>query len=304
MSTSLLSSLRECADRLTEQNCSAQPQAAPPYAFQSPLHEVLAEEVAASLPPPLAAKLRSANSLGELHEWLAAAAIYRTAEGEPTMLDSLMRELDADPNPGRAVSAYIKAMVERELARLHDKRWRSLDLLGVLLGLPAVAAVLLARCVLLVFASTLVSQPINLPLAPMVTLWPAAVLSVAPTNYTGAALLSVAILWFTLEGIGVPFAFEYLRRLPARRARALAPVLSRTDAFYIAWLAHAIAWVAWASLTGALRFCVPALGASGTTAIRVGAAFVGGAIATGTVAFLVAIPRLFRMGQAAKALQA
>ncbi len=250
MSSTWLKSLLEHSERLTLDNCTGQPHPPPPYAAESPFHEVIAEEIAASLPTPVAERLRTASNLAELHHWLAAGAIYRTIQhdNDPELAKRFLDHVAS--NPAQAVLAYGQAMAEQMAPGLRDRRWHRMDYLGLALQLAAAAVVLLARGIILTALSWWLRGPGTPPtlLAGVLEAlaWPPRAFGGFPRTLSGGLGPAIAALLLALEAACAPFLFEALRRLPARIAHITAPLAWRTDTFYLLWFAQAGFWTLWA----------------------------------------------------------
>jgi hypothetical protein len=104
-------SLFEIADELTERHNDAEQDsiAPPPFAAQSPLHEMLLHEVAESLPDTLKSRLLETQTIDQALAWIAAGAIHGILEGDTSLRRIYLDALGTDPT--RCLAAYSKAFL-------------------------------------------------------------------------------------------------------------------------------------------------------------------------------------------------
>jgi hypothetical protein len=236
MATPSLGPLHERAERITDRNMTT-PTEPPAVAALSPFHEVLIEEVAASLPPELASQLRAARTVPQLNDWLAAGAVYKFIS-DPGVSRDFLGQVGRDPR--QAVSALIAALSARTEPPPRSWEWNRRDRLGAALLVAAVGVVLMVRSLLGAILGSF------LPNAPgfHVLSSPAGLLAACPAaGIPGAIALVFALLWFGVEAVVLPFAMEQLRRLPAVRRQGAPPLAWRADAFYWVWFAQAALWM-------------------------------------------------------------
>jgi hypothetical protein len=124
------------------------PPAAPPaVAAQSPLHELLLEEVAAALPPEVAVRMRACPSVGLIQDWLAAGAVYSWLANDPYLSRRFLSEVGDQPKlPALALVAAVASRMEPPP---QEAAWHRRDYLGLVLQLAATCAFLLCRSLLL-----------------------------------------------------------------------------------------------------------------------------------------------------------
>jgi hypothetical protein len=216
---------------------------APAVATQSPLHEVLIAEVAASLPSPLANRLRSAASVDRLQDWLAAAALYPLVAHDPRLAKRYLAELGE--NPREANQALLRAHAAHAQAPRRDATWYWRDLLGACYQVSYALFMLLVRGLLfgaLACWAGLTTAAWSDPALYLRGLlgWDLLAGTVTDPTYTILAL-GAAGLWLGKEAIGGTEIMETLRQRPARRAQLSLPVTWRADTFYLLWYAQSAA---------------------------------------------------------------
>jgi hypothetical protein len=210
----------------------------PVAAGQSPLHEVLIEEVAAALPEPVARQLRSAPTLARVQDWLAAGSIHGLASGDAYLTRRFLAELGDDPR--RAALALARALAGR-MQPLPDPDRQRADRLGLVFQLLVACMLLVVRAFLFTVGAAglrALSQPepaallhglvgLDLLLRPV------------PDRFLGAALVAAASTWLALEALAGARVIEAVRQGPAR-LRKLPPLLTwRADAFHAMWFLQA-----------------------------------------------------------------
>src|SRR3954454_11122418 len=142
MASTSANSLLDRAEGLTARhNRGDAAQPPPAVASQSPLHEVLIDEVAASLPSPLAARLKAIPTVGQAQDWIAAGAVYSLVANDPYLARRFLDELDS--NPRQAGLALAKTYASRMEPPPRDARWHSLDRWGLLLQLVVAGLILM-----------------------------------------------------------------------------------------------------------------------------------------------------------------
>ncbi len=142
---SMIKPLVERANALTEGNTMevrsvTQP---PTVAAQSPLHELLICEIAATIPPALAQRLRQAKSVSPVHDWIAAGAMYNWVKADSALGQKFIEELGDRPKDAALALA-------RTIARTLDPPPPAaeaplLDKVGLLGEVTVAAAILCVR---------------------------------------------------------------------------------------------------------------------------------------------------------------
>jgi hypothetical protein len=208
----------------------------PAVAVHSPWHEVLVAEVAASLPPPVAERLRQAPTVAAAHDWIAAGALYSWLGNDPALGPVFLREVGEDPR--RAGLALARAVAARMELPPRTAAWHSADRRGLALAVAAAGLLLGARALLFAGLALLLET------ATAGDWWSALFgVDIAPGRLEDGLIWAVvpglAALWLGLEAICGPRLLEHLRGWPARR-RGLPPPLSwRADALHALWYAQA-----------------------------------------------------------------
>jgi hypothetical protein len=146
MSSNSTSSLSDRAATMTSRNVEGEPMAPPRFAAHSPFYEVLAGDVAASLPAPLARRMQESESIADLNDWLAAGAMYRWISNDAYLRKILLDEVTRDPK--QAGMALAKAVAMRMEPPPREDRWEQCDRTGLLLQLAVAWAFFLCRNVL------------------------------------------------------------------------------------------------------------------------------------------------------------
>lgn len=215
--------------------------ASPAAATRSVLVEVLLEDLAATMPAPLAARVRAGKSPGTAVDWLAAGAVYRAVAHDRYLAGQFLKLVD--DNPRAAGVALAWALASKHEPPPRDAAWHRRDRLGLVLQFLAAALVLVARLALFVkLASSIRPAATSLRGA-----------DILPSLYglrlceigQGGGLVSmvwlpIALVWAGLEVAYSPQLLEQLRRLPARLRGQPPPLPWRADAFLVVWSAQAV----------------------------------------------------------------
>src|SRR5262245_47592948 len=92
--------LRQRAEDLTTRNSSEGIRSTlpPVVTAQSPLHELLIDEIAASIPQELALKLRASRTVAQAHDWIAAGAMYTWIKTNRSLAELFLHELGDRPH--------------------------------------------------------------------------------------------------------------------------------------------------------------------------------------------------------------
>ena len=100
---------------------------APPAIAQlSPIHEMLVLDVAEGSPWELREAIRSAATIGELNDWIAAGAMFRWVEMEPFLKRVYLDALGGDPRQAPlAVARVMAAQIGSAASRYRVARRRS-----------------------------------------------------------------------------------------------------------------------------------------------------------------------------------
>jgi hypothetical protein len=209
---------------------------------QSPLLEVLIDEIATPLPPPLAARFKAAPTAACARHWLVAGAVYASIENDPYLARRFLDELGDDPE--RTGLALAKAFAARLEPPPRSALWHASDRLGLVLQVAFACAALLMRGLLLqCCVGPLDSIATRLSLLAVVHgLFRAdLLLQASDRGLASTGLLLGAMLWFGLEAAAFPAVMEWLRQFPARRQGLPPPLAWRIDVFYLVWFAQASA---------------------------------------------------------------
>lgn len=242
-----LSSLMRQAASVTGRHIAACPPArATPVVGESPLHELLVQDLLASLPAELAARLRSAPGLQAAQDWIAVATLYSWVAKDPPVAQRFLNEVAA--NPKQAGLALATALSTRLGPPARDAVWHWWDRVGVALQLLVAGVLLLMRAALFAWLAGLaLGTPLDL--APSALgrgllgqgLPPAE----GPWGLLTLVVLAGAALWLALEATAGPVLMEEFRRLPAQEHHLPPPVAWRAEAWNYAWFLQASGLSAW-----------------------------------------------------------
>jgi hypothetical protein len=235
--TTLRRSLSDRVDRMRVEQPTGAASRLPPVALKSALVELLLSEFAASLPGPLAAKVRSTDCPGTALDWLAAAAVHRAVAHDPVFSQKFLELVETDPSA--AGQAMATALAAKQEPPPRDAAWHRRDRLGLFLQLAAAALVLAGRFAL--FAA--LARVIGFPVMPGDIVRVMSGLGLLDAARVGGLVpslwLTVALVWAGLEATAVPRALEALRRLPATLRHNPPPLSWRVDAFHVVWYLQA-----------------------------------------------------------------
>ncbi len=240
MASTSPTSLSERVAELTQHNNTTAPLPPLPVAAQSPFHEVLMRDLAASLPAELAKRLEAATTVGDVHDWLAAGAVYRWLE-EDTYLSRLFLE-EVSNDPKSAGLTLAKALAARMGPVARDAQWHCYDRIGLVLQLGVASLLLVCRGLPLYILDHNsrygFSFPPELGHAEVMrgvvglTLLPRGLSVVSLSN----ALLGCATLWLVFEAVYAPRVMESVRQFPAKLQNIPPPLIERVDTFYVIWV--------------------------------------------------------------------
>src|SRR5262245_4327043 len=121
---------RVAAMRAGQHNGSA-PGRLPPPAARSVLVELLLADFGATLPAPLATRLRAADSPSTAIDWLFAGAVYRAVAHDPYLVTQFLALIGSDPRA--AGVAMAMALASKQEPPPRDAAWHHRDWVGLLL---------------------------------------------------------------------------------------------------------------------------------------------------------------------------
>lgn len=104
---------------------------------------MLIRDIAASLPAELATRIEAAPSVEEVHNWIAAGAVYRWVDSGPPLAHIFLAEV-AD-SPKRAGLVLAKTLAARMEPPPRGARWHRRDHIGLVFQLAVVCAILVCR---------------------------------------------------------------------------------------------------------------------------------------------------------------
>jgi hypothetical protein len=221
----------------SEENAPVQP---PVVAAQSPLHELLIDEIAASIPPDVTRKLRAANTVASVHDWIAAASMFTWIESDKRLSQQFLDEIG--DRPSSACLALARTIARTLDPPPPDPQAPVLDRWGLLLEMVAAAIILAMRAGLLLLLFSLA-----------VGVWPSLgaagivhqiilpdLLSAAVAPSALAFAVMCATTWLLAEVVIVPRLLESVRALPLRSLSVRVYTNWRTDALYVFWVSHAV----------------------------------------------------------------
>jgi hypothetical protein len=203
--------------------------------------EVLFNEFAATLPAPLAARLRAADSPGTTIDWMFAGAVYRAVADDPFLAAQFLARIET--NPREAGMAMASALASKQEPPPRDAAWHRRDRLGLTLQLGVAALVLIGRFMLFMALAALIQPPMT-PITPSTVLPVMLGLDLFQAARDGGLAnspwLALAVVWVGVEALAVPHLLEFLRQLPARLQRNPPPLSWRIDTFFVLWYMQAM----------------------------------------------------------------
>lgn len=214
----------------------------PAVAAQSPLHELLIEEVAAVLPPAVAQRLREAPAVEPVNDWIAAGAMYSWIRDDPGLAKRLLDEIGNRPKD--AALSLARTIAGTLDPPPPDPNAPLLDRFGLLIETALAAALLMLRGLFLAFLWNLISGPsVSIDLATIARQAFVPDVLESTTVHVGIQVLitASATSWFLLECLFVPHMLEYARALPLRNLSRRAHAYWRPDALHFLWACHAVA---------------------------------------------------------------
>lgn len=153
-----LSRLAETLERRTEQAAARRSQTAaaeppPQIAAHSPLHELLIEEVSASLPTEIVQRMKTSSQVSQLHDWFAVAGLHRWVSSQPDVARDFLAQLAGQPREaGLALASALARRIEvpppQPLAREFDlwgAAWQSVGVIVFSLLRVWVVVLIIAR---------------------------------------------------------------------------------------------------------------------------------------------------------------
>jgi hypothetical protein len=240
---SFADSLWQQAEELTKRNSrEGAPRGTPPIiTAQSPLHELLYEEIAASIPPEVALKLRAVRSVVHAHDWIAAGAMYTWIKSNDLLAKQFLGALG--DRPREAALALAKTVARTLEPPPPDARAPNLDRLG--LAIQGFFAILILGVRGLFFAylfSLVTGRDWSIELLRHVTtfslvpnlMW----LDVSGATHVDFLVLACGSGVLFLECLFVPRWLEYCRRFPLRRLPIRVYADWRVDSLLVFWSAH------------------------------------------------------------------
>lgn len=244
-SKDFVESLCQRADDLTAKHSREGARCSPPplVAAQSPIHELLIEEIAASVPQELALKLRALRTVARAHDWIAAGAMYTWIKTNPPLARQFLHELG--DRPEQAALALAKTVARTLDPPPPDPRAPARDRLGI--AIQGFVATLMLGVRGLVFVSLLSlatgrTWSLESP-GRLVTgiIWPDLVWLKAPAAPLAAtSAFACGSGWLLLECICMPRWLRYCRGLPLRRLPLRVYSDWRIDSIPVFWCAHAV----------------------------------------------------------------
>lgn len=244
-SKSFAESLRQRADDLTAKHSREGAISTPPplVAAQSPVHELLIEEIAASIPQELALKLRASRTVAQAHDWIAAGAMYTWIKTNPPLARQFLDELE--DRPEQAALALAKTVARTLDPPPPDPRAPAWDRLGI--AIQGFVAILMLGVRGLVFVSLLsLATGRTWSLEPPGRLVTGMVLPDLVWLEASAAPLAATVAfacgsgWLFLDCICIPRWLRICRGLPLRRLPLRVRPDWRIDSVPVFWFAHAV----------------------------------------------------------------
>lgn len=231
---------RSLSDRIeamrARQGDSAAPPEPPAVAARSVLVDIVLDDLAATMPAPLAVRIGAADSPGTAVDWLFAGAVYRTVADDPYLASQFLTLVGDDPRA--AGVALVRALASKQEPPPRDAAWHRCDHLGLWFQLGAAAIVLAARVALFVALASLIRPPATPPAQAELarTMCGIALFEAGQSGGPKALVwLTFAVVWAGLEASRAPRLLETLRRLPAKLRGAPAPLSWRADTFEVLW---------------------------------------------------------------------
>jgi hypothetical protein len=231
----------DLAVRHSKEGASSSP--LPIVAAQSPIHELIIDEVAASIPPEVAKKLRASRTVAQAHDWIAAGAMFSWIRTNRTLGQQYLEELGDCPQ--EASLALAKTVARTLEPPPPDPRAPTLDRRGLVLQGLFGCLILVGRGLFLAFLLTFATggmwsqgtlgfleRAIVLP----DLLW----LNDPAKSTTTIFSLLCGSEWLFLECLYVPRWLEFCRRLPLRRMPVRVYTHWRVDSLLVFWSAHAV----------------------------------------------------------------
>lgn len=239
------------AEELTSRHAQGGPAVKPPVvAAQSPLHELLIHEIAASLPSEVATRMYAAPMLEEAQAWIAAGAIYNSLADEPYLASEFLKQVADDPR--QAGLALARAYSHRMEPPPRDLSWHVRDRLGQALQLTVGVGTLLCRVVVFLLLGWYAhgNLPAITPPELAQGLAAGSLLRGEGSHWKKSVALALGTIWLSLEALVAPLAMEKVRRFPALRNGLPPPLAWRASTFLLLWRSQALGLMAWLFLRG------------------------------------------------------
>jgi hypothetical protein len=228
---------REPMDRVTSANTTGEPVQPPHIAAVSPFHEILVQEIAASLPQEMGRRMFATTSMDEVMNWIAAGAMLRWVEDAHSR-KVYLEELGSDPR--RASLSLARSVASRMEPPRREPEWNRLDLCGLVLQLAIAASICLCRGLLFTMLGLWLSgQPVPrdwLLFVPAGLFDLPVLLNPASPGVALASVLLVVAGWHAFEVRWGLRWMEAARQLPLRMKDLPLSRSWRLDTFQVAWL--------------------------------------------------------------------
>ena len=237
---SILNHAAELTARNSQEGAPAAP--VPLIAAQSPLHELLIQEIAAILPSPVAQKLREARSIDAVHDWIAAGTLWRWIQNDRLAADQFLEDLANNP---RTAGLALATSVARSLPPVPPyRRAPVLDRVGVCCECIAAGVLLALRGAAMTLLVALGSgsdwSSQFLSRTAIGSAWPVMLWHQSPTLNRWAGLaIGGAMLLILVELLFVPILLEAIRHLPSRFHRTTPLPAWRVDPLLLSWVIQA-----------------------------------------------------------------
>lgn len=236
------------ASGLTNHNSNDDtPVPVPRIAAQSPLHELLIQEIAATVPTPVAEKLRATESIDVVTDWLVAGSLWKwLCEDSQIGRDAAAQFLEDLENNPRLAGLALTTTVARSLTPVLPFKSASMfDRMGAVLQCLAAGMWLAVRGTLLALMAVAASAAESLSdnivsYATLGCFWPLALCRDATeTSRLPVLIFGGFLLVILVELLFAPRLLRAVRRLPFRMQRP-GPLLDwRVDSLLMLCVAQA-----------------------------------------------------------------
>lgn len=239
-------SLIEIAERKTRENSEIgvvgdQP---PTVVPQSPLLELMIDEVTSLVPPALAAKLQESRSPAAVSDWIGAGAMYSWLSANAFLAKTFLREVGNNPKHAcLSLARTVGAILDPPAP---DLEVVDLDRQGLFLQILLSSVLLLLRGLVLSMLSAAATGVFFDEHALLRTI----AIESAATNLVWldghreglqlCVILACAIIWLCGEAVLVPMVLQrcrdaFIRKVPARQWQHW-----RKDSLAVAWTVHVL----------------------------------------------------------------